>query len=1568
MDRFEDVLRAKGSLAVGSQLSLTQSEGDMVLLCNLLEELKPEDVRATISAHADDSLLPSFIKAVFRGSSVGEEAALQRRLEVYAESFRLAQSGSQLRRDSVFNFLLVEAANLPADVLASLAEKALASVHKDPVSAKDNASKVDISNVVVVSNAEDRWSPFEFLPALLVRIVDLPPGGVDPRGLCTEDLSMHSGRQFVLQVLRDVCKRAWPANAATMIISTLQEMASHFSEDLVVEIVRKGMHQIRTTTYPDLPRLVQQLFLLLTSVSMKPQRQVEAIDELIFVLEDLNTRYTDTEDPDIILGKENKDQSQNTSQGLDAMQLEEFKTLLQAEGAIVSHFCMTAAKHLDLGRAFVKTCAHSQNGVMQLTPVRVAFLLGLAKIKRLETHVVDVFIARVSMASACNVRAKASRWISSWYKAGQPTQHVYYHNHVPLPVDKDAALIELRGDGLFSVFDTVIEYSVRGGWDAVVQSLALVGVQLMDTSNQYRPAHRIARDVRQPGYDNVFPTRDRILLDAKDPHVIVGELGVNILSTSFAKHSIVQRDVLECIKMRLVSASGSIADHGVIQVVRLLAALVDQAPELLLREMTSLKDMLAGLPRISPRTAAGILLALQPLFEVRADMVDFGILVFRKALFQRDLQPRLVAVQGLLLLLRCCPLEQQTEIINCVHRCLGHQMQVRAALYAGLGAVQTDNAELRALIKDMLCSHLESMLVVPITSTSSSSSSLAKMANGDDNEDIDHEDESAATQPQQKSSSMDDDSGVFPLLVAERCLDRSSGGIADPVHILLDALLRIGATDVVAQVHERLCVFSGPLESLGSSSLPLSICEVLLHYKFDKRLWILLCKLMGTSSSSSSSGMHAGTSGRKSRKEALAAPADDDEAQNHDADDAEADDAEPGEASEDLPAATQTAQSLSVRQLLDLLDQDEIPQVVRQFALSSLATSLHLLRETRKVSAQEAQDRILGIDINGCCDAARMGAGFSPETSQTLVGSAGKYLTTALRKPESYTQPVGAFLAFQECLDIAIDLEATAEFLRASFGLDASEDDASAIDTSIGLLRQDIFDTLLNAIEKPRIWTRLIPMAQILLNLMPLSSDPSQHNDWVQDNLMERQFRNSKFSEMAMQLYLVTSQLSMPDGHDLAGATGFAVAVYHRLGKREDLAEDESSDDDSSDDDLGIGNDDDDDDEKEINNMDDDSGDEEAQSHSDSDAVKDSEDEQELGDGDDDPSKKRKGTKQSSRSAKSKESSSKKKANSKKRQHISAAPTQSQTQAAQVAIPNVDFLILNDRSRGAAILVLLQHLSFVLDECEWAASHMKDDPISVAAPISFNHLDLTRAKKRRRDQDKLINEKLRQIQVAWSPIIRAELTDHKCYDVLVKVQTRLYKLLASQLKIRASQRNASTPLDLRKLLRRTCMNSEFTYKMLRYRGAATSTSAANIAKEAKSMPLLVYQIEQYDVQLVRLAKMQRKNAALSFTDFVYNMAAWDFQIRVSAKKRARPEKVSTQRSEESKVSEAQEDQQNQANHANQTNQDEPEKKKNKRLKKSATKAAPASGTQSSETTTTSTSSSSSASSSTTAAS
>ncbi|CAN0445992.1 unnamed protein product, partial [Discosporangium mesarthrocarpum] len=118
---------------------------------------------------------------------------------------------------------------------------------------------------------------------------------------------------------------------------------------------------------------------------------------------------------------------------------------------------------------------------------------------------------------------------------------------------------------------------------------------------------------------------------------------------------IVRRQVLSSVLERVTTSRAADAwSH-----VRLLGLLARRGPDLLLGERSSqggfagpVRDVFGSVAVLPAPVAEGFLSAISPLLGLRPRLVDALVLPLRKALFSRDERARLVAVGGLVLLLR----------------------------------------------------------------------------------------------------------------------------------------------------------------------------------------------------------------------------------------------------------------------------------------------------------------------------------------------------------------------------------------------------------------------------------------------------------------------------------------------------------------------------------------------------------------------------------------------------------------------------------------------------------------------------------------------------------------------------------------------------------------------------------------------------------------------------------------------------------------------------------------------------------------------------------------------------
>lgn len=92
--------------------------------------------------------------------------------------------------------------------------------------------------------------------------------------------------------------------------------------------------------------------------------------------------------------------------------------------------------------------------------------------------------------------------------------------------------------------------------------------------------------------------------------------------------------------------------QGVLGYVKLLGLLVERNPNLLLEKAAAVQDVFGYISVLPPPVAERFLVAVAPLLRLRPRLQDSVVLPLRKALFSREERARLVAVGGLVLLLK----------------------------------------------------------------------------------------------------------------------------------------------------------------------------------------------------------------------------------------------------------------------------------------------------------------------------------------------------------------------------------------------------------------------------------------------------------------------------------------------------------------------------------------------------------------------------------------------------------------------------------------------------------------------------------------------------------------------------------------------------------------------------------------------------------------------------------------------------------------------------------------------------------------------------------------------------
>jgi len=1037
---------------------------------------------------------------------------------------------------------------------------------------------------------------------------------------------------------------------------------------------------------------------------------------------------------------------------------------LDSQGALINHFCMVISKDLPLGRAFVKACGLERGGANNLSEFRLALLLSLGRIKRLEARVFEVVFARISFVCEISSRTSESPWITRWWEPQAGVGNDY--NTAATNSD-----IARRCLGRNAVFERVASKSNRGGWDAVVQSFSRVAMMILDKSGSYMRSQGCFRDVRNPKDPN--QAEETRTLTAMDANEIASFIAIRTLVEGFENNSIVRRDVLEFIRVHIISTAGEPRNSGIMQIVRLLAALVDKVPNLLLRETNSLREILETVCKLPPRPAYGLLQALRPLLELRPDLVDFCLITFRKALFQRDTEPRLVSLCGLLLLLGTFPSqtreEQQMDIVNTLYRCFSCQQQVRIALYTGVAQIyqQVDHS-VKVALSSLILTHLNSMLLHPI---SEDASGTGTRETGEE--------------------------FVFPLLVEEKCIERTTGEIIDPVNVLLQTFVKCEskASPQVISMINSFAAYEGELEeflqlSKGKQGLLLiiHIYEVLLWCKFDQNLWSNLQKWLHLYNSVGNTQNVASTPKKQKTGSSEIT--------------------EGAKKSRPLPKSFQS--SLSVEQLLEMLGDKSLPGPFREYLYAVLRLRLSALREVKRPSPSDALALCRGMHNRICVDMAIVSSGAVLPTSYEVAVTVGSHLAQMLLSQSETELSIDIYLGFHECVLVATETNMVSEFLANTLVKmyidniqdveDSTSNRDSPADRGFSILTEEICGGLLNVSSSAKVkWAFVTAVVETMSLILPSCSQHENHAEWIREFLVfQPSYCNPKYVAAVMQLHLMAEQLSTDGKHHLSKCLGFPQAMLKLFGKRTRMDYANTGEEDSSGDEIQ--------DEGNENNQ----------------------------------------TQATSKSAGS-------------------------AGSVEQCLSNS---VLTEKTAPLVFSAILQCLNETLDHCEWVASVMRTDTVfSPGDPLwSFNSELVQKAAKARHKQESILYRKLSEVILMCSPLVRTRFDSLKQTEPLAKAITRVFKLVQTQLKQCCVLKRRTVSATQVRLLRSVKKVAEKVNILV-----DNMTNSQQKHGSPKIVPDLVFQIEQYDVQLLKLHKVATQ-ATENISQYACKTAYRDFRI------------------------------------------------------------------------------------------
>ncbi|DBA84856.1 TPA: hypothetical protein ACH3X1_005879 [Trebouxia sp. C0004] len=382
------------------------------------------------------------------------------------------------------------------------------------------------------------------------------------------------------------------------------------------------------------------------------------------------------------------------------------------EGQILQWVRNKLPTNADLGQAWLKQL---KGRATSYSAFKLSVLLIMSEaLNRLQQPVMDLLQALVTSSFQADQQVQQSAWLAS------------------LPTIPGARAADLEKALLTCISNNTTCPAAEQGWGLLSRPIIRFAVGLLEKGSV--KAGELA--------DALSGEEESAAAGA--PHVAAVLLGIKLLVASFAASPGMRESLLREVQGKLVGVKEEVA----LPFVAVLGILVHRHPKAVLQHANLLKAALDRFAFMTPTTALGVLVALQPLAllkkHIQAYMVgSSGVL--RKALFSRGVAARLVAVRGLLYMIiqqlrtmdegeaedvmeadpelscsQSLPASQQPsmsagsggvtllhELMGLMRRSLTQQAPIRAALYQGVHAILAADPSVQESVLELLLPHFE---------------------------------------------------------------------------------------------------------------------------------------------------------------------------------------------------------------------------------------------------------------------------------------------------------------------------------------------------------------------------------------------------------------------------------------------------------------------------------------------------------------------------------------------------------------------------------------------------------------------------------------------------------------------------------------------------------------------------------------------------------------------------------------------------------------------------------------------------------------------------------------------
>eukprot|EP00850_Spirogloea_muscicola_P011589 SM000072S21223 [mRNA] locus=s72:471389:479752:+ [translate_table: standard] len=350
----------------------------------------------------------------------------------------------------------------------------------------------------------------------------------------------------------------------------------------------------------------------------------------------------------------------------------------QVKGSIILHINFAVKQDAELGQEWFRLLKLHKR---QISSFLVSVLLSLARIRGVKQASLQLLMSTIQQLQNDCRRCRGFAWTP------------------PSLEDETVRAVEAAE----TAFLQAVHYGNTGG-EHIIESSVQLAFMLLDSSG------------------SVDCTGTRMILIAFDEH-------------KMARDMVIEQCVLRISRPQ---------NLRVVKIVRLIERLIQSRLSQMMDYHARLTDCLDCLPILPPDCARALLRALAPILQYKRNLQRHTVVVLRKALFSHEPQARMVGVKGILQLivddcqahsasssqgpsqsisqcsssqssaqLQHCKLNLVPELLAYLRRCFSQQFAVRTICYRGLPQVLQSNPDLREVLLGLLESHFLQYYIDP---------------------------------------------------------------------------------------------------------------------------------------------------------------------------------------------------------------------------------------------------------------------------------------------------------------------------------------------------------------------------------------------------------------------------------------------------------------------------------------------------------------------------------------------------------------------------------------------------------------------------------------------------------------------------------------------------------------------------------------------------------------------------------------------------------------------------------------------------------------------------------------